>query len=294
MRSKWADLSEVTFPAFNPDKFFTWLNPYTEFIYTPWFTVLTLIAFRHQRWNHHHPLAGNRTRYGGVLTISPTKTRGDVFMIFYTLGMFFVVAVHEGAHAHACKHFGGRVPAMGFALVYLTPAFYTDTTEGSVKGSRSQRLVIALAGISSELMLCSIATPIWWGTPPNTIVHDGAYFIMMLTGIMSVVVNWNPLMKLDGYQMLCETVGIPCLKEDSTAYVSAWNKRHIWDLPVEVPYVPKRRRFGFVVYALLSGAYSYSVLYIVARFAGNFVRNFSPEWGFVPEIAPWPSFSDRE
>ncbi len=43
--SKWADLSEVTFPAFNPDRFLTWLYGYTKFIYTPWFTILTLIRF---------------------------------------------------------------------------------------------------------------------------------------------------------------------------------------------------------------------------------------------------------
>jgi hypothetical protein len=36
------------------------------------------------------------------------------------------------------------------------------------------------------------------------------------------------------------------------AYVSAWVKQHIWKLPVEVPYVP-RRRLGYAVYALLSG-----------------------------------------
>ena len=104
---------------------------------------------------------------------------------------------------------------------------------------------------------------------------------MMLTGIISLLVNWNPLMKLDGYHMLCEVLGIAELKEDSTAYVSAWLKRHFWRLPVEVPYVPKRRRFGFVVYALLSGFYSYTVLYIVARFAGNVFRNFSPELSLI-------------
>jgi len=172
---------------------------------------------------------------------------------------------------------------MGFALIFLTPAFYTDTTEGAVMGTRSQRLVIALAGIWSELMLCSIATPIWWLTEPGTVIHEGAYFMMMLTGIVSLIVNWNPLMKLDGYHMLCEIIGIAELKEDSTAYLSAWVKRHIWRLPLEVPYVPKRRRPGFAIYALLSGAYSYTVLYIVARFAGNISRNFSPEWAFIPE-----------
>ena len=57
---------------------------------------------------------------------------------------------------------------------------------------------------------------------------------MMLTGIVSLVVNWNPLIKLDGYYMLCEVIGIAELKEDSTAYLSAWVRRHIWRLPVDV------------------------------------------------------------
>jgi multidrug efflux pump subunit AcrA (membrane-fusion protein) len=39
-----------------------------------------------------------------------------------------------------------------------------------------------------------------------------------------------------------------------------------------------------VLYAVTSGVYSYTILYVVARFTGNFVRNFSPEWGFIPEI----------
>jgi len=43
VKSKWADLSNVTFPAFNPDRFLTWFYGHTKFIYTAWFTVLTLI-----------------------------------------------------------------------------------------------------------------------------------------------------------------------------------------------------------------------------------------------------------
>ncbi|MGA7366861.1 MAG: HlyD family efflux transporter periplasmic adaptor subunit, partial [Candidatus Sulfotelmatobacter sp.] len=31
--------------------------------------------------------------------------------------------------------------------------------------------------------------------------------------------------------------------------------------------------------------YSYTVLYIVARFVGNVCRNFNPDWSFVPELA---------
>jgi putative peptide zinc metalloprotease protein len=279
-KNRFKDLSIIIFPAFNPDRGLTWIYERTRFIYTTWFTVLTVIAFLFTAGltiSHWSEIGRDTAQFYNFTD----KTLGDI-VVLYAMGMF-VVAAHEYAHAHACKHAGGRVSAMGFALIFLTPAFYTDTTEGAVLGTRSQRLVIALAGIWAELMLCSIATPIWWLTEPGSIVHEGAYFMMMLTGFVSLLVNWNPLIKLDGYHMLCEIIGIAELKEDSTAYLSAWVKRHIWRLPVDVPYVPKRRRPGFVIYALLSGAYSYVVLTFLARFAGNVFRNFSPEWSFIPE-----------
>jgi putative peptide zinc metalloprotease protein len=281
VKGRYSDLSMILFPAFNPDKFLTKLYGWTSWIYTTWFTLITLcfFAFALGITVVHWPEIGRDTIQFYNFT---SKSWGDI-AILYVLGMF-VVAAHEYAHAHACKHYGGRVPAMGFALIYLTPAFFTDTTEGAVKGTRYQRLVISLAGIWIELIICAIATPIWWNTPPDTVIHDGAYFLMLLTGITSLLVNWNPLIKLDGYHMLCEILGIVDLKENSTAYVSAWVKHHVWRLPIEVPYVPKSRRFGFAVYALLSGAYSYTVLYFVARFVGNVFRNFDPLWSFIPEL----------
>ena len=291
VKSRYADLSMILFPAFNPDKFLTKLYGWTYWIYTPWFTILTLMlfAFAVGITVVHWPEIGRDTIQFYNFR---AKTWGDI-AVLYVLGMF-VVAAHEYAHAHACKHYGARVPAMGFALIFLTPAFYTDTTEGVVKATRYQRLIISLAGIWIELIICAIATPIWWGTPPDTAVHDCAYFLMLLTGITSLLVNWNPLIKLDGYHMLCEILGISDLKEASTLYVAAWVKHHVWRLPVEVPYVPKRRRLGFVVYALLSGAYSYTVLYLVAGFVGNVFRNFSPQWSFIPElVTAWMIFRSR-
>ena len=111
--------------------------------------------------------------------------------------------------------------------------------------SRYQRLIIALAGVWSELYICSMATLIWWGTAPDTLLHDGAYFMMLMTGIAGLLINWNPLMKLDGYYMLSELLDVADLKENSTAYVSAWVKRHIWRLPVDVPYVPRTAAVWF-------------------------------------------------
>lgn len=280
-RSRWADLSMVVFPAFNPDRFLTVLYSYTRFIYTTWFTILTLISFALTAGitiTHWDEIGRDTKEFYNFAN----KDWVDIF-ILYSL-IFAVVVIHEFAHAYVSKHFGGRVTAMGFALIYLTPALFTDTTEAEVMSSRYERVVVTLAGVWSELMICAVATFIWWGTPPDTPLHNGAYFIMMITGLISILVNWNPLMKLDGYFILCDLLDIIQLKENSTAFASAWVKKYIWRLPVEVPYVPRRRRLAYAVYAVLSGGYSYMILYVVARFAGNIVRNFSPEWGFIPEI----------
>jgi putative peptide zinc metalloprotease protein len=280
-KSKWGDLAEITLPAFNPDKYLAWLYNRTYWIYTWWFTALTLIFF-------------------GVMiaiTVTHWSEIGRDTLLFYNftektwgdLAVFWIATLvamcwHETAHGHATKHYGGNVPAMGFLLIYLAPAFYTDTTEGMVTGSRYQRFIIAMAGSWAELYLCAFATIIWWDTPPDTRVHNAAYIMMLITGIAAIFININPLIKLDGYYMMCEALYLNELKEDSTAYVSGWIKRHIWDLPVEVPYVPRRRRFGYVFYALLSGVYSYTVLYVIARFVGNVFRNFDPDWSFIPEL----------
>jgi putative peptide zinc metalloprotease protein len=281
-KSRYGDLAQILFPAVNPDPFLTWLYKYTRFVYSWWFTVLTLTAFSIMAGitiTHWSEIGRDTLQFFNFTD----KSWGD-FAVFYLLALG-TMCCHEIAHGHACKHYGGRVPSMGFMLIYLTPAFYTDTGEGFVRGSRSQRLVIAMAGAWAELIICAIATPIWWGTPPDSAVHDAAYLLMLMTGIASLLINWNPLMKLDGYYMLCEIIGIADLKEASTAYVSAWVKHHIWGLPIAVPFVPKRRRPGFVIYALLSGLYSYTVLYVVARFVGNVFRNFNPDWSFIPELA---------
>jgi len=278
----WGDLSMLTFPAVNPDKFLDWVHEHGSFIYTWWFTLITLAAFLFMGGifvTHWGEVGHDTFQFYNFAD----KTWGDV-AAFWLLATV-LMCIHEVAHGLTCKHYGGHVRAMGFALIYLSPAFFTDTTEGMVTGSRHQRLMISVSGVWSELMVCAIFTPLWWGTAPGTALHDFAYTIILITGIGVVLINWNPLMKLDGYHMLCEILGVGDLKETSTIYVSSWVKRHIWRLPVEVPYVPKRRRLGFTIYALLSGIYSYTVLYILARFVGNAFRNFNPDWSFIPELA---------
>lgn len=281
-KSKWGDLAQVTFPAVNPDKFLTGIHKYTSFVYTWWFTALTLAVFT--------IMMGITIAFWGDIGRDTLHFFNFTQKTWADLAVFYIATVvaacwHEIGHGHACKHYGGRVPAMGFLLIYLTPAFYTDTSEGDVMASRYQRIVIAMAGVWAELYICAAATILWWLSSPDTMLHSAAYTMMLITGIASLLLNFNPLMKLDGYYIMSEMLDLADLKENSTAFVSAWVKRHVWRLPVEVPFVPRRRRPAYTAYALLSGTYSYVVLFVLAGFVGNVFRSFDPDWSFIPELA---------
>jgi putative peptide zinc metalloprotease protein len=171
---------------------------------------------------------------------------------------------------------------MGFLLIYLSPCFYCDSTEAWVYGNRWQRITTAAAGIWSSLIIYSIASFVWWGTAVGGTLHNFVYIVMLASGILPVLINLNPLIKLDGYLMFTELIDIPELKENATIYVSNWVKKNIWRLPVEVPYVTWRRRLLYVPYTLASSFYSYGMLYFVVTFVYNVIHRYNPDWAFVP------------
>jgi putative peptide zinc metalloprotease protein len=269
----------MQFSAWDPDQYFNRIYPYTKWVYSRWFTALTVMLFACllllslANWQ--------QIRLDTVQFYTFTqKSASDLaqfWLIFLFLGFF-----HESAHGLTCKHYGAEVHGMGFHLVYLTPAFFVDVSEAWVYASRWQRLVTIIAGIWVEMIFCAIATIVWWGTPPGSGAHDFAYKIMLLTGAAVVVVNMNPLIKLDGYYAFSEIIGFSDIKEKSTAYLSGLVRGRIFRLPVEMEYVTRRRRPGYVAYALLSGIYSYGLLLTVVRFSYNVCSKYSPQWGFVP------------
>src|SRR5579862_1933652 len=276
------NLAHMTFSTWDPDAYLARLHERISFVYSRRFILLTLGMFSLMTFIF---LGGWSEIWRDTFeyyTFSH-KTAADLaefWLLFCGLGFF-----HESAHGLTCKHYGGGVHRMGFMLLYLTPCFFVDITEVYVYGSKWQRIASIIAGIWVELMFCSVASIIWWGTPIGSPVHDFAYKIMMITGVAVVLMNLNPLIKLDGYYLFEEIVGSESLKETSTEYVTSWIKRHIFRMPVEVPWVRPNRRALFAVYAVLSGAYSYAVLLAVLRFVYNILLRVSPQWAFVPALA---------
>jgi putative peptide zinc metalloprotease protein len=275
------DLAETILATWDPDDYLTKLHARVSFIYTKWFTLLTLAAFAVMvlifvsGWIE---IWRDTVQYY-TFTDKNAADLVEFWLLFCGLGFF-----HESAHGLTCKHFGGSVHSMGFLLIYLSPAFFCDVGEIYVYGGKWPRVAAIVSGIWVELMFCSAASVVWWGTPAGSPVHDFAYKIMLVTGVAVILINLNPLIKLDGYYLFGELIGVPTIKESSTEYLSSWVKRNVFRLPVEVPYQRPRRRWLFVGYALLSDLYSYVILFAVVRFVYNIFAASNPQWGFLPAL----------
>jgi putative peptide zinc metalloprotease protein len=208
--------------------------------------------------------------------------KGFSDMVVFWVLLLAVGFIHESSHGLTCKHFGGEVHSMGFMFLYLTPCFFVDVTEIWATASKIERIYTIFAGIWSEMVVCGLAMIVWVNTQNGQWLHDFAYQIILLTGVAVVVINLNPLIKLDGYYCLTELLGLPDLKERSTAFMTGWFQSRVLRLPVETIVVPRRRVPLFIIYAVLSGAYSYMLLFFIIRLSYNVFSQWLAEFALIP------------
>jgi putative peptide zinc metalloprotease protein len=289
--SRFGNLAEITFSAWDPNKFLSKVHDNLSWIFTPGFLILNvfLLGFTLYQWIDHR----GEIAHDVIEIYNFThKGFGDIVEIWVII--FFVGFLHEASHGLCCKHTGGEVHRMGFLLIYLSPCFFCDVTEAWVFGSKWQRIMTMFAGLWSELILCGFATLAWWGLPPGGYIHELSYKIILLAGVAALLINLNPFIKLDGYYIFTELIEISELKELSTEFTSSWVKKNIFRLPVDVPFTPWKRRLLYVPYSILSAAYGYVLLFFVVQFAYHVGYRYSPQWAFVPALLlAWMVFRGR-
>ena len=273
------DLSVIELLYFDPDKYLTWIHRKLRFIYTPWFAAWSVfmlgvaLLLLGSGWSEFW--ADSVKFYN--FTAKSFVDVVEFFAIFLLLGAF-----HETAHGMTCKHFGGESHRMGVFMIYLVPGVFCEVQEVFVYGNRSARILTVAAGVMSEIILCEYFTVIWWLTAPGTWIHGFCYKLILSGGIFCMLINWNPLAKMDGYYLFCEIFRFWDLKGLSSSFLAAWVRKNIFHLPATVPPLPRARQLGFAAYAMLSGVYCYTLLLFFVKILYHIVYRFSPEWAFVP------------
>lgn len=173
-----------------------------------------------------------------------------------------VTALHESAHGLTCKRFGGEVHEMGFLLIYLLPAFYCNVSDAWLFPDRRKRLWVSFAGVFFQVFVWAVAVVVWRLIDTETWLSDLCCIFMATTGI-STAFNLAPLLKLDGYYMLSDYLGMPNLRKNAFDYVRGTIKG--WFRPASRTrlVVTSRERRAFLLYGVFAGLYSIGLLVFI-------------------------------
>lgn len=189
-------------PLWKPDRWLDRWLPVANLFYTRSFAWLTLFAL----------LLGGGLVMRNLDTFAATFV--DLFslqgLMAYGVAIFTVKWLHELGHAFTAKRLGCRIPTMGVAFLVLWPMAYTDTNETWRLSSHRQRLQVAVAGISTELVIAVWAT-LAWALLPDGALRGAAFVLATTSWLATVAINASPFMRFDGYFILCDWLDMPNL-----------------------------------------------------------------------------------
>ncbi|HSH40382.1 MAG TPA: efflux RND transporter periplasmic adaptor subunit [Chthoniobacterales bacterium] len=239
----------LRFKLLDPEAVLNRLLPWVRFCFTPHFVfvsaALIFIAVAVTAFNWSDILQAAADLY----------SLSTVPLLIATI--FVVVMLHEFAHGLTCKYFGGEVREMGFLLIYLQPAFYCNVSDAWFF-PKAQRLWVSFAGPYFELFIWAVATLAWRVTDSDGWINHVALVVMATSGIKTFF-NFNPLIKLDGYYLLSDYLGIPNLRKKSFRYLGACLKSLggvFGNLPAALP----RERRIYLTYGIPAAIASIAIL----------------------------------
>lgn len=275
-------LFRMRFSFGDPDRLFDRLVGPLRFFWTPGFVLFSLAAFAVYVVvvAAHWPAV----RAGIADMYTPGfYTLATVLMMYGAITV--ILCLHEVGHGLTCKRFGGEVHEIGAMLLYFMPAFFCNVNDAWTFEKRSHRLWVTFAGGWIQLLLASAAAVVWIMTEPGTFLHDLAFFSLLVGGGVSLLLNYNPLLPLDGYYALMDWLEIPNLRPRSSALLAATLRRGLLRDPAPLPPSTPRERRIFLIYGSLAWAYTTLVLALFGVLVTRFLVGWLGGWGWVAVAA---------
>jgi putative peptide zinc metalloprotease protein len=190
------------------------------------------------------------------------QVEGRLLLLMW-LSYPLVKALHESAHALMVKLHGGPVNEVGVSLLFLQPVPYVDASASAAFAHKRQRIAVAAAGIVTEALLATLALLLWVLLEPG-LARDAALAVVSVAGVSTLLVNGNPLLRFDGYHVLCDAAELPNLAARSNAWWQALAKRHLLRLDLAPVPLARGERPWLAAYAPLSWACRTALLLTLA------------------------------
>ncbi|RYH07325.1 efflux RND transporter periplasmic adaptor subunit [Tropicimonas sp. IMCC6043] len=182
-----------------------------------------------------------------------------------------VKALHELGHAWTLKRWGGSVHEIGIMLLVFMPVPYVDASDSIAFREKWRRALVGAAGILVEIFLAALAM-IVWANAEEGIVRAFAFNVMLIGGVSTLLFNGNPLLRFDGYYVLCDILEIPNLGQRANRYIAYLVQRHGFGMTwVENPANAPGESRWFVFYAVAAFLYRLTITFsivtlVVSRF----------------------------
>ncbi|MER5392006.1 hypothetical protein [Saccharopolyspora sp. NPDC002686] len=125
--------------------------------------------------------------------------------VLLVLGVLIVAGIfHECGHVAACRYGGARPGAMGVGIYLVWPAMYSTVTD-SYRLSRGGRLRTDLGGVYFNVLAMLVLIVVFTQTGLPWLL------VALVAWQVSTVWQFVPSIRLDGYYILSDLVGVPDL-----------------------------------------------------------------------------------
>lgn len=259
-----ARVSELLFlrvPLFDPEPFLKRITPLIHISYNPIAVGLVMLLVL---WAGYEFVLSADRAFSQSETILQI---GNLLPLY--IAMFATHVAHELSHAALCKYYGGHVRTVGVMLLMFTPLPYADVSSSWAFRNKWHRAAVGAAGMYSDLIFCSLATIVWAYSPPGPL-NEVAMNLMFVTAVYTVVFNANPLMRFDGYYILCDLVAIPNLHQTAKSQVSELFKTKILgEAATKLHKVSRRRKLFLSVFFVTSNAYRILIMIGIVKFVAD-------------------------
>lgn len=180
-----------------------------------------------------------------------------------------VKLLHELGHAWAAKAGGAEVHEIGLMLLVFAPVPYVDSSRTSRFRSKWGRAGVGAAGMLVETALASLALFAWVLLEPG-LARAVCFNVMLIAGVSTLVFNLNPLLKFDGYYILCDLIEMPNLAQRSQRFVAEAVDHHLFRAPARpAPALQPGERGWLALYAPVSAVYRLVVMFTIAIFVAS-------------------------
>lgn len=271
-------------PLWNPDPFlrksihlFSWC--FKPFGFLIWLIFLSIgISALFAEWGRFSDAANS------ILSLSNLP--------YLYLSIIFTKALHEFGHAYACRRYHCEVPQMGIMFLVFNPLPFVDVSASYALSQKYKRAVVGIAGVVVEFFLASVALIIWAN------IADGAlaricYNIVITASVSTILFNLNPLLRFDGYHILCDLLETPNLQGRSQQLMRYWVEKYFFRLQSgPCPAETRGEAVGFTFYFISSWIYRFFLMMGILLFVSKkflivgaiLAIVFAFMWAFLPFI----------